>query len=266
MADGLRECSKPCYPPREPVTSSSLGAPSASSFLRGKNVNFSSAKAAGGTDAKVLHCESQFLLAVRAFGIDIGLDHGRVGRIEAEVGRAEFTLDPLTQILSVDLQFLIALRTTHEHAGWFDFNHGVNLLKWDESRNLNAVMLQLWIQQRATFTTMDHSRRHVFAAIWAESTGPSGHILFSNSSSIQFGLNQQVKLTEENPFGASRRIRRKPTARFNPSLKNRDDPTSIAVGRPEHSPETVANLLGHCSATRPTLEGNQQMGAEKVET
>jgi hypothetical protein len=138
-------------------------------------MKFAATEPAGDTNPDVFASKSQFLLAMGALRIDIRLRDGRLGRIETEIGRAELALDPLTQVLPIDLQFLRTLRAIDEQPDRMNLDHGINLWQRNKCRNLNTVALQLRIQKCTTFATVNHIGGHIFTAIRTRSPRPSGH-------------------------------------------------------------------------------------------
>lgn len=102
-------------------------------------------KTASDANSDVLLGKSQLLVAVRAFRVHVGIHHGRMGRIKAEISRAEFALDALTDVFPIYFQFLCAMGAPHKQSGRCYLNHGINLLKWEKNGNLNAVSLQLGV-------------------------------------------------------------------------------------------------------------------------
>lgn len=139
-------------------------------------MDLSSAKPARRPDSYVFPGKTEFLFAVRALGVHVGLCDRWVCWIQSEICRAEFALHALAQVLSVDLQLLRALWATDEHAGWCNLNHDINLLQGDERGNFDAIPLKLRIQQGAAFPAVNHIRRHILATVWAGPPRPSRHI------------------------------------------------------------------------------------------
>jgi hypothetical protein len=98
-------------------------------LFRVHDVHFSLAEPARDFQAQILVGKSKSLFAVWTLSITVRFrDLGR-SRIETKIGRAEFTLDPLTQVFPIDLQFLMAARAFHEQPGGGYFDHTLHLLK-----------------------------------------------------------------------------------------------------------------------------------------
>ena len=133
-------------------------------------------KPAGNLEADVLFGETERLFAVRSLRIRIGFDdRGAVG-VQSKIGRAEFALHPLTQVFSVDFQFLMAARAIDEQPDGGDFNQAVDLLKRYERWNFDAIFFKFLIEQHSTVTAMNHFGRHFVAALRARAAWPSGHV------------------------------------------------------------------------------------------
>lgn len=133
------------------------------------------AEATGNPDTNVLLGKPQFLIAMRAFRIDVGVNDGRVGRIKSKVSRAELALHSLADVLPIDFQLLRAMWAPHKQAGRCYLNHRINLLKGNENRDFNTVSLQFGVQERPAFPTVNHICGHFLTAFGARASGPSGH-------------------------------------------------------------------------------------------
>ena len=140
-------------------------------------MEFSATEAAGHLHSNVFPGKPQFLFAMRALGINVTLVDIWAGGVETKVDAAKLTLDSLTQVLAMDFEFLCTLRATHKQAGWYDLNHRVKLLKWNENGNLDAVHFEIRVQQLATGAAVNHGRRHFIAALWTRATGPGRHLI-----------------------------------------------------------------------------------------
>lgn len=144
----------------------------------GDEVEFAAAEFAGDFHAEVLDGDSQLFLAVRAVGIERNRLGGWAGKIETERSCAELTRDTLADVFAVDPQFLVAMRAEDVVAGGRNFDHAVNLLQGNKLRDLDAVGLQILIEQRAAVATPHLVGRHPFTARGTFSTGPVRHFEF----------------------------------------------------------------------------------------
>jgi hypothetical protein len=138
-------------------------------------MQLTAAKTAGHPDADILLGKPQFLIAVRAFRIDVGIDDGRVSWIKSKVSRAELALHSLADVLPIDFQLLRAVWASHKQSGRCYLNHRINLLKGNKNWDFNTVALQFWVQERPAFPTVNHIRGHFLATFRARAARPSGH-------------------------------------------------------------------------------------------
>ncbi len=109
-------------------------------------MNLALAKSAGDFRTNVLLGEPQGFLAMRTRRIRVRLDHRRTLWVQPEVGRAEFALHTLPQILPIDFEFLMATRAVNEQPKGGNFNQAIDLLERNEMRDFDAIFFQLWIQ------------------------------------------------------------------------------------------------------------------------
>lgn len=144
-------------------------------WLSIEDVELSSTKSARHFDPDILVGESQFLLAMRALGIDVGLGDPGMSRVKSKVNVAELALHSLTEVLAVDLQFLMAFGAGDKQTHRLDFDHRIEFFERDEDRNLDAVVLKFGIEQRSTSPAVNHAGRHVIATFGAWATGPGWH-------------------------------------------------------------------------------------------
>src|SRR5579863_2976851 len=98
--------------------------------------------------------------------------------MENEVSRALFARDASADEFPIDAQFPAALRAKDIVAAQRQFGGRLNLLKRYEFGNLNAVGLEIGIQQRPAVAAMNDQFRHFFAAFRAWSTRPWRHGFF----------------------------------------------------------------------------------------
>lgn len=111
--------------------------------------------------------------------VGIGFDDRLTGWIKGKVGRTELALHSLSQVLPIDLQFLVTTRALDEQPDGGDLNHAFDLLKWEERGNLNALFLQFQIEELTTRSTVNDIRWHIFATLRTWAAWPSGHTRYS---------------------------------------------------------------------------------------
>jgi hypothetical protein len=110
--------------------------------------------------------------------VRIGGLHGGTGGIETEVGGTKFTLHPLSKVLAMDLQFLVATPAVDKQANDFDLNQTLDLLQRNKAGNFDTVSFEFRIEEHSARTAMDQVGRHVLAAFWTWTARPSGHFTF----------------------------------------------------------------------------------------
>jgi len=76
---------------------------------------------------------------------------------------------------AVDAQFTAAMRALHVVASQRQLGNGFDLLKWHEFGNLDAIWLEIGIQERAAIAAMDELFGHFIAARRTWSAGPRRH-------------------------------------------------------------------------------------------
>lgn len=119
----------------------SFPTPESAWLFRRQNVDFSLTEPARNLGADVLLSKAKRFFAMRTLGVTVGFGNMRRGRIQSEIGRAEFALNSLTQVFSIDFQLLMAARTFDEQPDGGDFDQTVDLLKRYERWDFNAVFL-----------------------------------------------------------------------------------------------------------------------------
>jgi hypothetical protein len=100
-----------------------------------------------------------------------------VGEIEHEVTGALLAGHLLADKFAVHTQFAAAVRTMDVVTAKRQFHDVLDFLEGNEFRNLNAVGLEIGIQERPAIATMDDPFGHLLAACRARSTWPRGHFV-----------------------------------------------------------------------------------------
>src|SRR5262249_6486571 len=121
-----------------------------------------------------------------------------VPEVEHEITRALLAGHPFADEFLVDAQFAAAMGTLHVESAEGELDKAVDLLQRHEHRDLDAVGLEIGIQQRPAIAAVNDPFGHFFAAFRAWSAGPRRHIviLFMRSVLAQRSRTIAYRMTE----------------------------------------------------------------------
>jgi len=132
-----------------------------------------------------------------------------VPEVEHEIARALFAGHTLADEFLVDAQLAAAMRALDVEPAEGEFNEAVDFLQRHEHRDLDAVGLEIRIQQGPAVAAMNDPFGHFFAAFRAWSAGPRRHIfiLFMRSVLAQRSRTIAYRMTEpQDHFKPGRRV------------------------------------------------------------
>ncbi len=138
------------------------------------------ARLAGDFHADVFGRHPQAIRTMRAVNINAHFhDLARtLAEIEHKVPRTLLAGDALPDEFSIDPQFAAAMRTLDVISPQSELDSRFNLLKGHKFRNLDAVGLEIGVQERPAIAAMNKPFGHIFAAFRAWSTWPWRHFDF----------------------------------------------------------------------------------------
>jgi hypothetical protein len=123
---------------------------------------------------------AQFFLAVRTLSIEGGRLDPRIRQVETKLALAQLASHFLGGVLAIDAEFSVAVGTQDVIAGGLNLCHAVNLLKRDKRGDLDAALVQFFIEQCAATLAVNQIRRHVLATLGTPSSGPRSHLASPN--------------------------------------------------------------------------------------
>src|SRR5262249_1742097 len=144
--------------------------------------------------------------AVRAVNIHAHLldPIGPLIEVQYEVPGALLAGDLLPEKLAVDAQLAAAMRAMNVVAPQRQFDDGFDLLQRPELRNLDAIGVEIRIEECPAVAAMNELFGHLFAAFRTWSTWPRGHFVFLLKREISSAGARSPAERDVAPPGAAR--------------------------------------------------------------